>query len=76
MSCGEPSQHPELFPDEPIITFNTELGLFLKAVDITPVDLYIRNGIIDNTEVNRYSDRVIKNYSILQNIWENRDDHI
>jgi len=76
MSCGEPSQHPELFYPEKEPTFNTELELFLKAVDITPIDFYIRNGVIDKTEVNRYSDRVITNYSILKKIWENRDDHI
>ena len=78
MSCGEPNKHPEihLYSEENEATIYTELKLFLKAIDITPRDFFVKNGVIDRVEVGRYSDRVYKNYKVFLDLWENRDDHI
>ena len=74
MSCGEPNKHPEinLYSSENETTIYEELKLFLKAIDITPRDFFVKNGV----EVGRYSDRVYKNYKVFLDLWENRDDHI
>tara|TARA_R100001443_G_scaffold116611_1_gene137561 strand:+ start:2141 stop:2377 length:237 start_codon:yes stop_codon:yes gene_type:complete len=78
MSCGEPSLHPEidLYSSENQTTMYEELKLFLKAIDITPRDYFIKNGVIDRLELGRYSDRVYRNYKTFLNLWENRDDHV
>tara|TARA_Y100000593_G_scaffold7374_1_gene13840 strand:- start:601 stop:828 length:228 start_codon:yes stop_codon:yes gene_type:complete len=72
MSCGEPSKHLELFEEE--ISKNEMLKIFLKAVDITPTNMIMQNGVISKTDKNWYGNKVRHNFIILKEIWETLED--
>ena len=96
MSCGEPTQHPELYaylderrkhldslgivggtgsvqPTEEEISENTELQLFLKALDMTPTSVIMRNGMVDKKEVGWFAGKVTQNYKAIVKAWQERD---
>ena len=72
MSCGEPSKHLELFEEE--ISKNEMLKIFLKAVDITPTNMIMQNGVISKTDKNWYVNKVRHYFIILKEIWETLED--
>jgi len=74
MSCGEPTQHPELFEER---TSRRELlKIFLKTVDITPNEFVMQNGMIAKTDKNWYGNKVKQNFFTLVEIWEEINEEI
>jgi hypothetical protein len=73
MSCGEPTQH---IPFDNQISEHTyeELQLFLKAVDITPTNVIMKNGMIDKTDKNWYGNKLKQNYRAILKAWIEKDD--
>jgi len=72
MSCGEISQHPELFKIE---SSRKELfDLYLKAIDMTPTSMIMQNGLIPRTDKGWYGNKVRHNFVILRDIWETLED--
>ena len=72
MSCGEPTQHPELLFDE--VSLFHEMELFKLAVSITPTDMVMRNGVIDKTDTAWFTEKIRQNYQALLKAWECRND--
>ena len=50
------------------------LKIFLKAVDITPTNMIMQNGVISKTDKNWYGNKVRHNFIILKEIWETLED--
>lgn len=72
MSCGEPTQHPELLLDE--VSLFHEMELFKLAVSISPTDMVMRNGVVDKTETGWFTEKIRQNYQALLKAWECRND--
>ena len=72
MSCGEPTQHPELLLDE--VSLFHEMELFKLAVSISPTDMVMRNGGVDKTETGWFTEKIRQNYQALLKAWECRND--
>ena len=74
MSCGEPTQHPELFQEH---TSRRELlKIFLKTIDITPNEFVMQNGMIAKTDKNWYGNKVKQNFFTLVEIWKEINEEI
>ena len=74
MSCGEPTQHPELLEER---TSRRELlKIFLKTVDITPNEFVMQNGMIAKTDKNWYGNKVKQNFFTLVEIWKEINEEI
>jgi len=72
MSCGEISQHQDLFKIE---SSRKELfDLYLKAIDMTPTSMIMQNGLIPRTDKGWYGNKVRHNFVILKDIWETLED--
>jgi len=73
MSCGEPTQH---IPFDNQISEHTheELQLFLRAIDITPTNVIMKNGMIEKTDKNWYGNKLKQNYQAILKAWAERDD--
>ena len=72
MSCGEPTQHMMSFDNQ--ITEHIELQLFCKAIDITPTNVIMKNGMIEKTDKNWYGKQLKQNYQAILKAWAERDD--
>jgi|10_taG_2_1085330.scaffolds.fasta_scaffold09174_3 hypothetical protein len=74
MSCGEPTQHPELFEER--TSRKEHLKIYSKAIDITPNEFVMQNGAISKTDKNWYGNKVKQNFFILVEIWEEINEEI
>ena len=73
MSCGEPTQH---IPFDNQISEHTheELQLFLRAIDITPTNVIMKNGMIEKTDKNWYGNKLKQHSQAILKAWAERDD--